>query len=288
MRSLIKYFVLLFNAIIHRDTSPKVVFYHDIGQKYTPMGTPESLFCSHMAYLQEIRKKSLLCSPSPSTFASNAHVVAFDDGFRGIWDYREFLRKYDIHPIVFIAIALVGQPGYLTWNEIRTLQNDYSVDFQCHTWSHQTLIGPVNTDLPAPSDPNFRTDAWCHHELVDSKAELERQLNLPLTPSSKPLTPRHSVMSLSFPVGYFSNEIIQHCVSAGYTNLYASFPGNKDDDKSIVHLDLLSRPDAAACRIVPRILCQSLSLADFKLVLAGGMNPMRKRYLKMHYVEAAK
>jgi len=262
MRMLVKNVLLLFNAIFHRDTSPKVVFYHDIGQKYTPMGTPEALFRAHMEYLKrEVEKvgvggqRNVVC-----------HEVAFDDGFRGLWDHREMLREYDIHPIVFIAIALVGQPGYLTWDEIRTLQNEYGVNFQCHTWSHQTLVGPGNTDLPIPSDPNFRTDEWYHHELVDSKAELEKRLN-------------KKIDALCFPVGYFSDDVIQRCVNAGYEKLYASFPGNKDDDMSASGLRL-----PASARLVPRILCQSLSLADFRLVLKGGMSPLRRRYLKMHYI----
>lgn len=266
MRTLVKHILLLVNAMLHRDTSPKVVFYHDIGQTYTSMGTPVNLFEAHMSYL-----KGLNIHSATTTSNYNYHEVAFDDGFHGIWDHRELLRKYDIHPIVFIAVALVGQPGYLAWDEIRTLQNDYGVNFQCHTWSHQTLIGPVNTDLPIPSDPNFRTDAWYHHEVVDSKNELEKQLG-------------KQVDFLCFPVGYFSDDVIKRCAATGYTNLYASFPGNKDDANSILHLQSTPTPT----RLIPRCLCQSLSLADFKLVLAGGMNPMRKRYLKMHYVETAK
>lgn len=266
MRSFFKSILLLLNAMLHRDISPKVVFYHDIGHSYTPMGTPVNLFEAHMSYL-----KGLNIHSATTTSNYNYHEVAFDDGFRGIWDSRELLRKYDVHPIVFIAIALVGQPGYLTWDEIRTLQNDYGVNFQCHTWSHQTLIGPVNTDLPDPGDPNFRTDAWYHHELVDSKTEIEKQLD-------------KKVEGLSFPVGYFSDDVVKRCSSAGYTHLYASFPGNLDDSNSALQLQLKT----TTVRLIPRCLCQFLSLADFKLVLAGGMNPMRKRYLRMHYLEDGK
>jgi len=208
-------------------------------------------------------------------------VVAFDDGFRGIWDERERFRAMGIRPIVFIAIDLVGKTGYLTWDEIRTLQNEYGFDFQSHTWSHQTLIGPCNSDLPIPSDPNFRTDEWYRHELVDSKNELERQLNLSSSTLTSNLDLRHAVSALCFPVGYFSDDVIRRCAAAGYTHLYASFPGNKEDSDSIVPLHLFSPP----LSIFPRCLCQDLSLGDFKAVLAGGMNPLRRRYFALHYCD---
>jgi len=283
MRRFLKQSILLFNALLRRDTSPKVVYYHDIGTKYTPMGTPEFLFGSHMAYLKREVEKIGGGGQRSAPF----HEVAFDDGFRGIWDHREILRQYDIHSVVFLAVALVGKPSYLTWDEIRTLQNDYGVNFQCHTWSHQTLIGSVNTDLPIPADPNFRTDAWYHHELVDSKAELEHQLNLSssLTTNHQPPTTNHEVTSLCFPVGYFSDDVIKRCAAAGYTKLYASFPGNKEDN-SIVELPLPT-PTHSACRVIPRCLCQSSSLTEFEAILAGGLNPLRNRYFRMHYVEAA-
>jgi len=231
--------------------------------KYTGMGTDAQLFWEHMAHLLEVKRTG-----EGEQSNKQFHVVAFDDGFRGIWDGRERFRTMGIRPIVFVAIDLVGKPGYLTWDEIRTLQNEYGFGFQSHTWSHQTLIGPVNTDLPSPISPDFRTDAWYRHELIDSKAELERQLNREIT-------------SLCFPVGYFSDDVIRRCAEAGYTKLYASFPGNKEEGNSIVRL--ISSPSPLPIKLIPRCLCQSLSLAEFKFVLNGGMNPLKNRYLKKHY-----
>ena len=228
-------------AFFFRDVRPKVVFYHDIGTTYTPMGTPADLFFAHMQHLSQCTEK---------------HRVCLDDGFRGIWDHREGLRRLGIKPTVFLAVSLVGQANYLTWNEIRILQNEYGFDFQCHTWSHQTLAGPVNTDLPVPATPDFRTDSWYHHELVDSKAEIEKKLS-------------KRVSALCFPVGYFSDDVIRRCIEAGYQELYASYPGNRDEGKPT--------------GLIPRILCQSLSQTEFKLVLAGGMNRFRRHYLRRHY-----
>lgn len=239
MRTLVKRLLLLCGAVIARDASPKVLFYHDVGRTYTPMGTPGKVFWAHMKRLR------------------TGDVVCFDDGFRGIWDYREQLavsrQRVAVKVIVFLAIGLVGKLGYLTWDEIKELQDKYDVEFQCHTWSHQTLAGPYNDEVAEPV--NGRKEKWYRHELVDSKAELERQLGKKVT-------------ALCFPVGYFTGDVIRRCKAAGYEKVYASYPGDITDNY-----------------IQPRCLVQDMSVFEFKCVLSGGMNWLRPRYLRRHKVD---
>lgn len=232
MKSFIKYCLLNFGALVYHDDSPKVVFYHDVGRQYTPMGTDAKAFWGHMACL---RSKDVVC---------------FDDGFKGIWDARDEFFKLKIKPKVFLAVALVGQEGYLTWDEIRVLQNNYGFDFQCHTWSHQTLAGPYNDEVAEPL--NGRTEEWYRHELVDSKAELERRLG-------------KKVDALCFPVGFFSDGVVRRCKEAGYEKVYASYPGNVVKDY-----------------VQPRCLVQDLSACAFNAVLNGGMMVFKNRYKQMH------
>lgn len=224
--------VLRFFAAVRRDSSPKAVFYHDIGHKWTPMGTPKHLFFAHMRLLRP------------------GDMVCFDDGFRGIWDARDELKAANVHPVVFIAPALVGGNGYLTWDEMRTLQAEYGFSFQSHTWSHQTLAGGFNHELPPPDEG--RTEQWFRREIVLSKDEIERRLG-------------KGVDSICLPVGHFSDSVLERCRVAGYKYVYSSIPGNLDDG-FLRH----------------RCLAQDLDERDFRAVLNGGMNTLAKRYLKMH------
>ena len=226
-----------FFACVCRDSRPKVVFYHDVGKMYTLMGTDENVFWQHWACLRE------------------GDVVCFDDGFRGVWDARKKIKREmrgRRKVIVFLAVELVGKPGYLNWDEIRILQEQYGFEFQCHTWSHQTLIGPYNPEVPVPSDG--RTDDWYRHELVDSKAELERQLG-------------KSVAALCLPVRYFSDDVLRRCREAGYEKVYASYSGNLTNDY-----------------LQPRCLVQDLSVSAFRAVLNGGLNPLQSYYLRRHKI----
>lgn len=236
MKRKLKTLILWLNALVQRDASPKCIFYHDVSKDYTPMGTESNVFWAHMAQLR------------------TGDLVCFDDGFRGVWDERDTFKAQKIYPKVFLAVDLVGQPNYLTWAEILTLQKDYGFDFQCHTWSHQTLTGPYNDEVPKPSEG--RTEAWIEHEIVESKRELEVRLG-------------KSITELCFPVGYFSDETIKRCEQVGYQRVWASYAGNLSDGY-----------------VQSRCLCQDLSAFEVKCVLNGGMNPLANRYLKMHKIES--
>ena len=234
MKKAVRQFLFCFFSIVRKDSAPKTVFYHDIGMGLTPMGTPVETFWRHMCFLRP------------------GDQVCFDDGFRGVWDDRERFKITGIKPIVFLAVGLVGREGYLTWDEARQLQNEYGFDFQCHTWSHQTLAGPFNPEVPEPEEG--RTEDWFHHELVDSKTELEAKLG-------------KKVSSLCFPVGFFSRRVVRRCREVGYKYVYASYPGNRSNGF-----------------IQSRCLVQDLSPITFKAVLNGGMNVFKSRYVRMHEI----
>ena len=237
MKKIIKRWMMWWRATVQPDSAAKIVFYHDIGVENTPMGTPTELFWAHMAVLKQV---------------DGGHRVAFDDGFRGIWAEREKLKREGIRPLVFLPIRLIGMPGYLTWDEVLVLQNEYGFDFQCHTWSHQTLAGEYIDE--SPIEP--RTEEWYKRELVEAKTELERRLG-------------KSVTGLCFPAGMFSEDVVRRCREAGYKKLYASYPGNIPPEDEL---------------IVPRNLVQDFGVSAFKLVLRGGMMAFEKRYRTAHFV----
>lgn len=206
MKRLVKRFMLKIFAVLFRDGRPKVVYYHDIGTRYTDMGTPADVFWAHMALLRD------------------GDQVCFDDGYRGIWDERERFKLSTVRPTVFIAVDLVGKPGYLTWNEILELQK-IGFRFECHTWLHQ--------DLTQFDDQGLR------HEVVDSKDELARHLG-------------EVVDEICFPIGYFNDKVLSACRKAGYRKMYVSYPGVIDPTADIVPRNLVQNSTVAEFKDVLR------------------------------------
>ena len=243
--------MLQFLSLLCRDDGPKIVYYHDIGNANTLMGTPMERFRAHVG----------MTKLEGWTFTANVPsrnrelMICFDDGFRGVLDARDFIVSEHLRPTVFIAVDLVGRPGYLTWDEILDLQEDGFI-FQSHTWSHQTLAGDMIRESPIEE----RTDAWFDRELRRSREVLSDRLG-------------HAIDSLCFPAGHFSDEVIRRAGEAGYRYLFASFPGKMPDRKF----------DSDGVIIVPRFLVQNSSNHDMKSILNGGMNPFKQHYIKQHF-----
>ena len=195
MANRIKTFLFFLYALVRRDARPKVVFYHDVGMEWTPMGTPRKIFWAHMKML---RKDDVVC---------------LDDGFRGVWDEREKFKVMGLCPRISVAPRLVGTKGYLNWDELRILHKDYGFAVICHGWSHQTLSGPMIDESPMEE----RTEDWYRRELVESKAKIAAEIGA-------------EVDELCFPVGLFGDELLARCRASGYKKVYASYPGDVGDD----------------------------------------------------------
>lgn len=200
MKNIIKYILLYFSSIIHHNKKSKILFYHDIysDKKYTDMGTAVETFIQHIKVIQDngftITNKILK--------DENEVMICFDDGFKGIYDNRNVFIKNNFRPTVFIAMSLIGKPGYLDKKEILELQ-DLGFNFQCHAWSHVDLT-------------SFSKDGL-YKELYESRIELEKILN-------------KSVDEICFPIGYFSKLVLNECKRYGYKTMYSSIPGNYFDE----------------------------------------------------------
>ena len=226
MKKIAKHLVLKTLAFLFRNDSPKVVYYHDVGTTYTDMGTSGELLKAHISCALQmgfsfVSKLEDLTSPKKL-------LMCFDDGFRGLWDARDYFFHVSICPTVFIAVDLVGRPGYLTWDEIRELQH-HGFTFQSHTWSHSPLTDVPDKELP--------------HELADARMAIGCELG------------RDPDM-LCFPCGMHSQKVIDAAKSAGYKKLFASYPGCVTPDDYVVPRNLVQNLTTADfAHVVHGALC---------------------------------
>lgn len=183
--------------LFHHNHDSKVVYYHDIGKRYTDMGTDFGLFKKHISI---IKKSGYEIVPSINQKEKQI-MICFDDGWAGIYDYKDFLIANNIVPTIFIAVELIGKDGYLSISQIKEMIN-LGFQFESHTWTHKDLTTFSNEGL--------------EHEIKDSKNKLENLFDI-------------YISSICYPLGRFSYKIKVMCTSAGYKKQFTSIEGSYFD-----------------------------------------------------------
>lgn len=205
--SLIKALLVFLTGAILRDTRGKVLYYHDISRKYTSMGTALGLFQSHVEILQTKGYKITNSIPTKPKEV----MICFDDGWSGIWDYRDYLVKNQIFPTVFIIVDFIGKDGHLSLSQILELQQ-LGFRFEGHTYGHVSLTTVTGGVL--------------HHELIESRIVLSGLLN-------------KEVKEICFPRGKYSDSLVELALSNGYNKVYICTPGSCEARDTIIRRNLV-------------------------------------------------
>lgn len=202
-RDIVKYSLMKLSSLIHRNRESKILYYHDVFETknykaldaHAYMGTPLSLFKQH---IETIRKAGFEIVKEITQPVGQVSIM-FDDGFRGIWECRQYFYIEKIFPTIFLPVAYVGkvEDGMLSVDEILELQAN-GFKFECHGWSHRPFTGVADEELDK--------------ELKDSKRKLSEILN-------------KEVSEICMPLGFFNDKIIQRIKEAGYKRFYSCIPG---------------------------------------------------------------
>lgn len=204
MRFLVKQIIYFLSYLFHRNHDSKVIYYHDAGRKYTDMGTEMKLMSRHF---EIVRRSGYMFVPTV-TLPEKEVMVCFDDGWKGIYDNKDFFVSQGVFPTVFIAVSLIGKEGYLSVEQIKELES-MGFRFECHAWSHY--------DLTTFSDEELE------HELKESKEWLEKTFN-------------HPFCDICYPQGRFSSKVHAFCKQFGYGRQFSSICGGYFElkDKELV------------------------------------------------------
>ncbi len=125
-------------------------------------------------------------------------VITFDDG----WDNNHsaawpILAELGLTATIFVVSGFMGQPGYMTWEQVRELA-DAGISIQSHTVSHRPL--------------GLLADGEIRAELEDSKRAIEDRIG-------------RAVQHISMPQGVFDRRVIAMAAHAGYRSVSTSEPG---------------------------------------------------------------
>jgi len=149
----------------------QMAWLHDQG--YTPV---------RMDVLARCLGGELLCPARPV-------ALTFDDGYEDAFSTAlPVLQRYGFSATFYIISGVVGQAGYMTWEQLAGLR-DAGMAIGAHTIDHLDL-----TSLD-PTESN--------RQIVESKAELERALGI-------------SMQSFCYPAGLYNATIIEQVRAAGF------------------------------------------------------------------------
>ena len=119
-------------------------------------------------------------------------MLTFDDGY--LDNYQNLfplLKKYNVPALIFLITDRVGTPEYMSWDQIKEMQDSGLVSFGSHSLSHRRL-----RSLP---------DEEIVREITESKRVLEEKLGRPVTAFCYP-----------FGAGGFDKRVRPQVFKAGY------------------------------------------------------------------------
>lgn len=147
-------------------------------------------------------------------------AITFDDGFISMYTKAfPILKKYNTPATFFVITSFVGSPGFLTWNQIKTM-SDYKVgkgknavqlfDFGSHTVDHQSLAYD-ETRWPNKND----YIVFLNMELNQSRKAIQEKIKQPKI-----------FLALPYGAGAFEPEVKNAAIRTGYSGIRTSEYGS--------------------------------------------------------------
>lgn len=128
-------------------------------------------------------------------------VLSFDDGHRDFYtDAFPILKKYNVKSVIYVITGFLGQPDFLTNDELKEISESGLVEIGAHTVDHVALKGQ-NQQIVAK-------------EVNNSKVFLESDLGI-------------SVTTFAYPYGSFDLPSIQIIKEAGFRTAFSTVPGTE-------------------------------------------------------------
>lgn len=198
---------------ITSDFSIPILMYHYIGHNPNPKTDPQRDLLSVTPQQLESQFRWLLVNKyTPielnTLYAILDHhlpepekpvVLTFDDGYKDFYDNAyPLLKTYNFKAVSFIPTGLIGQPAYMTWDQIKEIHSSSLVSFEAHTVNHPNLA--------LLSFKNILK------ELKDSKSKLEEMTGKP-------------VNFLAYPYGQSNNQIWKAANEAGFIGAVGTWDG---------------------------------------------------------------
>lgn len=198
------------NALYGPCVRVPVLMYHHVqteeaakANKQTGLTVYTDVFQKQMQYLKDKGYNTAGMNDLINFFdngtpvAPKSVLITFDDGYGDFnTDAFPILQNLGFKSTVFVSTGLVGNPGYLSWDQITSMNG--STLFANHTWSHKNVGGSTAT---------------MQYEITTTDTQLsDRGLDSPKV--------------FAYPYGFETKNAESFLNSLGYKAAFTTFPGN--------------------------------------------------------------
>lgn len=117
-----------------------------VAEGHGQLTVDSNTFDQHMAYL--LAQGYHMVSVADVVNAVRSHqqlpeksiAITIDDGYKDNYEYAyQTAKKYNIKMDFMIPTGLIGNPGYMTWDDLKEMSQDPRIGIYNHTWSHASL-----------------------------------------------------------------------------------------------------------------------------------------------------
>jgi peptidoglycan/xylan/chitin deacetylase (PgdA/CDA1 family) len=121
-----------------------------VSEGHGQLTVDSNTFDAHMSHL--LSKGYTMVSTAEIVDAVLSHrqlpeksiAITIDDGYKDNYEYAyQTAKKYNIKMDFMIPTGLIGNPGYMTWDDLKDMSQNPLVTIYNHTWSH-TSMGAVD------------------------------------------------------------------------------------------------------------------------------------------------
>lgn len=198
-----------------------ILAYHKVDDSNEQYSISPAEFERQISYLAESGYHTISLKDMYEAFSKNQKlpaksiVITFDDGYKdNLENALPIMEKYGMKGTVFVLAGSVGQPDYLSWQDIKKMQSQ-KTEIGSHTFSHYNL---------SELDSGQQIE-----ELKTSKTVLEEKLGT-------------KIDFLAYPFGAYNKSAIEGLQKSGYLGACTGKYGLNTDKTNLYLLKRVNVP----------------------------------------------